>query len=109
MIDEVVDLVVAVHERGSVLGLEALVREEVDHTLKVRDIAHRLIGLHVFCRCLRRRDGLEGFDLSVVELRMLAVVRQSNRLGVDAVKLGQRSNGIVPPANLLFRHLSPFC
>lgn len=109
MIDEVVNLVVTVHERGSILRLGALVREEVDHILKVRDIAHRLVGLDVFRRCLRRGDSLEGFDLSVVELRVLAVVRQSDRLGVDAVKLGQRSNGIVPPANLLVRYSSPFC
>lgn len=98
MIDEVVDLVVAVHERGTVLWLGTLVGEEIHHTLEMRNIPHQLVRFGVLRRGLRLGDGLEGFDLAVVELRVFAIIGQAHRGGIDPMKFGQRADSIVPPA-----------
>jgi hypothetical protein len=47
MEDQIVDFIVSMNERGSVLRLHVYVLEEGNHILEMRDFSHRLFGLDV--------------------------------------------------------------
>lgn len=95
--DDIVNLVVAVDERGAVLGLCLCVAEKGHHVVLVRDLAYGFASLLVLGRGLRLRYRVEGGDLAIVEARRLAVRSEIYRSRVDAVETGQGSNGGVPP------------
>ena len=67
MEDKVVDFIVAMDQRRTVLRLLVFVLEELGHLFKVWNIAHWLPGIFVLRFCLVRRDGCERLDLSIVE------------------------------------------
>lgn len=45
--DDIVNLVVSVHETAAVFRLRALIAKKGHHFIVVRDLAHRLLGLDV--------------------------------------------------------------
>ena len=94
--DEVVDFVVAVHQRGAIEGLLGLVGKKGHHIPEVRDVADRLVGVEVDGFGLRGGDRAEGFDLSVVEAGGFAEVLEGDGGWRDAVEFGERDDGGVP-------------
>lgn len=95
--NDIVDLVVSVHERTSVLGLSIWVAKVRDHLVKMRDLAHRHTGLLVLGRHLCSLDVAKCLQLSVVEAAILAKVLEPNVFRVHSVELSQRSNCVMPP------------
>lgn len=96
MVDEVVNLVVAVNERATILRLCIWISQEGNNVLEMWDIAHKVFVFHVDCLGLRARYGAESLQLSVVEARVLPKTREVHRVGVDPVHFANRSDRIVP-------------
>jgi hypothetical protein len=71
--NNVVDLIVAMHETASVFWLRLGVAKECDHFVLVWDLAHRHPGVLVDSGALCLRDGVEGFDLAGVEAGCFSV------------------------------------
>lgn len=99
--DDVVDLVVAVHEGAAVARLRASVREEGHHVVVVRNLADRLVAVDVARLGLRFRDRGEGRELPVEEAGRLAKVGHVDVARFDAMEFGQRADGVVPPGGAL--------
>ena len=97
MIDEIVDLVVAVNQCSSILRLRSRILEERYRVVVVWDFAYSDLCLYIDRLGLRSRNGTEGLDLSVVKGRGLAEAFHVDRAGSDTMQLRKRSDGIMPP------------
>jgi len=100
--DDIVDFVVAVHERRPILGLRARILEEADHLVVVRDHPDGFVGVLVAGLRLALRNGGEGLELSVVESAMSAEFLETDAFGVDAVEFGESGYGAVPHVSSVF-------
>ena len=98
--DEIVDLVVAVHEGPAVFGLGGGVAKEGDHVVVVRDLTYWHLGVYIDCLGLCFRDGGEGLELPVVEVVGPSEILQPYVFGHDAMEFAQ-SRDRTPP------HLPP--
>ena len=67
MEDQIVDLVVAVDQRGAISRPRPRILEKGHQVVEMRDLADRLVRLDVDGLRLRGRNGAEGRDLAVVE------------------------------------------
>lgn len=94
--DDVVDLVVAVHEGRAVFGLGLGVFEEGHHLVVVRDFPDGFVGVFVAGLGLAFADGGECFELAVVEAALSAEVGEADARGVDAVEFREGRHGAVP-------------
>ena len=100
--DDIVDLVVSMHERRAILRLRLRVLEEPYHLVVVWDLADWLAGVLIFGLRLAFGDGRKGLKLAVVEASLTAVVFETNALGLDAVEFGQSGDGAVPHLSSVF-------
>ena len=98
MVDEIVNLVIAMDQCPSIGRLRLWVPEECNHLVKVRDFADRVFRLDVDGFCLPRRYCAEGLDLPIVKSRGPSEVLETNGIGIYTVKLGKSTNCIMPPA-----------
>lgn len=97
MKNDIVDLVVAVHEAAAVARLAGRVAEEGDGGVVVRDLADGHARVDVSGLRLRLGDGGEGGELAVEEAGGLAEAGEVDRGGGDAVEFGEGADGVVPP------------
>ena len=103
--NHIVDLVVAVDKGSSVFGLQLRVREELDHLIIVRDLAHGDVGLLIASCRLRVLDSGEGLELAVVEAGRLAEGFEAYACGLDAVEFGEGFDGALPPVASIISRL----
>lgn len=82
MIDEIVDLVVAVNQCSSILRLRSRILEERYRVVVVWDFAYSDLCLYIDRLGLRSRNGAEGLDLSVVKAEDLPKLSMLIELGV---------------------------
>lgn len=94
---QIVNLIIAMHKRRSILRLRLRIAEEPDHLVEMRDLANGLLGLDVDGLCLGFGDGVEGRELPVVEARRLAEGGHVDGGRGDAVELCEGADGGVPP------------
>nr|POF25990.1 putative methylmalonate-semialdehyde dehydrogenase [acylating], mitochondrial [Quercus suber] len=94
--DDVVDLVVAVHEGAAVARLRRRLPEEGHHVVVVRDVADGLARVDVLGRGLRFRQRRERLQLPVVEAVGASEVLQPDARRRHAVELRQRRDGRPP-------------
>lgn len=99
MIDNVVNLVVAVDQCASILRLGFWISEKFNYILIVRSLAYWDLRLDIDRLGLRHRDGAKGLDLATVEARGLAKAGEADRGRRNAVKLCKRRDGILPPVH----------
>ena len=99
MIYKVVDLVITVDQCASITRVVFLFAKKLHYVFIVRSLTYWDRGLDIDRLRLRRRDGAEGLDLAIIEVRRLAKARQADRGRRDAVKLRKRHNGILPPVD----------
>lgn len=97
MEDDVVDFVVAVDESRAVLWLSAVIAEEGDHVVLVRDLTDGFAGFFIFGGSLGLRDCVEGCDLAGVEARGFAVRGEVYGGRGYAVEFCEGCDGGVPP------------
>ncbi len=97
MVYQVVNFVVAVDKCSSILWLRLRIAEERNNFIEVRDFAHRYFRFDVDSLGLRCRDRAKGLDLTIIESGRSSKVSKTNRAGVDAMKLGESTDGIMPP------------
>ena len=99
MIYKIVDLVITVDQCASILRVVFFFAKKLHYIFIVRSLTYWDRGLDIDRLRLRRRDGAEGPDLAIIEVRMLAKAREADRGRRDAVKLRKRHNGILPPVD----------
>ncbi len=66
----------------------------------MRNLADGDSGINIHRRCLRGRDSGKGLDLSIVEARWFAEIRQINGVWINSMELAQGPYGIMPPATV---------
>jgi hypothetical protein len=86
--NDVVDLIVAVHETAPVFWLRLGVTKECDHLVLVWDLAHRHPGVLVDRGALCLRDGVKRFDLAGVEAGCFSIALESYVFGDYSVEFG---------------------
>ena len=99
MIYKVVDLVITVDQCASISRVVSLLAKKLHYIFVVRSLTYWDRGLDIDGLRLRRRDGGEGLNLAIIEVRRLAKAREADRGRRDAVKLRKRHNGILPPVD----------
>ena len=97
MEDKIINLVIAMNQRRSILGLRPRITEEPDHIIKVRYLPHQLFAIHIHRLRLRGGNASQRSNLPIVEARRLAETGQTYGLGIDAVEFGKGPDRIVPP------------
>jgi len=95
--DDIVNLIVAVDERPSILRLHPLVFEELYHIVEVRYRPYRFICLYISRLSLELANCRESLDLPVVETGGLAIALKTNIFRLNLVEFGKCSYGIAPP------------
>src|SRR5262249_40177035 len=95
--DQVVDLVVAVHECATVFGLGFWIAEKGDHLVKVWDVADWYARVFVFCLGLCRFKSGKGLQLTVVEARGFAELAEANVGRLYTVEFCESSHCVTPP------------
>jgi len=78
VIDEVIDLVVAMDQCSPVLRLRAWIPEKRNRIIVVRNLSNSNFRINIDRVGLRRRDCAKGLDLAVVEAPWLAKVSEAN-------------------------------
>lgn len=102
MKNHIVNLIVPMNRLSPVLWLRRAIRKEGQHFRKLGYFAHKLLRVGILGARLRRADGPEGLDLTIVEARWLAVRLQTYGFRIDAVQLREGAHGVVP-------HLRTLC
>lgn len=96
MEDKIINLEVAMDQSPLIGGLLGLVAKELHELLEIWKRTNGLIGFYIFYRGLSIADAAPRVYLATVESCAFAEVLKSNRLGVDAVKLGKGAHGVSP-------------
>lgn len=88
MVDQVVNLIIAVDRGAPIRWLQMFVPEEIQHFFNMGYLSHRFIRLHVPSLCLCFADCREGFDLAIVETGRSTKTLKSDVFRIDSVKFG---------------------
>lgn len=97
MEDHVIDLVVPVDKRASILWLCLWISEKLYHVVKVWDLSNWFACLFGYGLCLGGLYGIERPQLAIVEARGLSELVHVHTGRYNAVEFGQGLNSIFPP------------
>src|SRR3954449_1617328 len=79
MINQVIDLVIAVDDSASICWPHSTITEEVEHLIHIWDSTNRFSCLGVLYFSLRFRYRSEGHNLSIIESHGFSKCRKSHR------------------------------
>lgn len=97
MEDNIIDLVIAMDEGASVVGLSLWISKKLYHVVKVWNLSNWLACLLGDGLGLSSLYGIECPQLTIVEARGLSKLLHIHAGWYDAVKFGQGLNSIFPP------------
>lgn len=93
---QIIDLVIAVHQRCPILRLQSLVLEEAHRLLEIRKLPNRLFGLNIDSLFLTSTNGYPCIYLARIEPRWLAEFLQTDFLVINSMEACQSHHGITP-------------
>lgn len=101
--DQVINLVIPMHQRCPISRLPLLVHKEPNRFLEPRQPADLLARFHILNRLLRHANRAPRLNLAVVKAARLPVLPQPNLFVVDGVEARQRLNRGLPHGGPLLR------
>lgn len=88
MENNVINLVISMHERRLILRLRLLLSKKLDHIIVMRDLAHGDLGVDIDRLSLSFGDRGKGLELAIVEIVRSTEVFESDGFGRYAVEFG---------------------